>query len=176
MPDTPPGFDAGVPAGVGSPSAEACAPPVGRDGPPEAGAAARRKLTLPVTPPALRCPKRGRPTQLVQVNAAADRVDTLCEASSRLPGRYAPRPADASSWRDTLRYMLRLQQRAAPCSTLKQENSNLKHWRAFCEHQNTDVIRPSVYMIAMYGDDAVVAEQLFWAAALPFILNRMSEA
>ena len=119
---------------------------------------------------------RGGAERVVMINAAQDRAQGLAEASARLPGRYAPRPADPSDWLNTLRNMLQLQRRAAPVNTLKQENSNLKHWRAWCEHNNTDVVRPSVHLAATYGDDAVAAEQMFWAAALPFILNRMNEA
>lgn len=143
-------------------------------------AASRRRLTLPATPPALKPLRRSdqaaAAAAAVIVNAADDRAQGLVEASARLPGRLAPRPDDQASWLATVRDMLRLQSRAAPRNTLNQENSNLKHWRAWCDHLNTDIIRPSVHHIASFGDDSVAAEQILWAAALPFIMNRMNEA
>lgn len=185
MPRTPPGFEpAGARLRGGDERGEAprCCPPPFSAAPGVPDADARRRLTLPRTPsPRIMrreaegsCKKHAE--REVLINAAQDRAQGLAEASSRLPGRYAPRPDDPATWIATLRNMLQLQRRAAPRNTLKQENSNLKHWRAWCEHNNTDVIRPSVHLAATYGDDAVAAEQMFWAGALPFIMNRMNEA
>ena len=88
---------------------------------------------------------------------------------------HSLKPRSPSKLLAALRNVLSLQQRAAPKTTLRQDNSALKHWRAVCAEFDTTVMRPSVHYLAGVGEDLASLEQFFWAAALPIILERMQE-
>ena len=108
-------------------------------------------------------------------SAVADRVEHLMQVASSDTSVYALHPASPTLLRRTMESVFRYQQLAAPQSTLDQEESNLRHWRAVCADwgPHTPTTRPSIHDLRRAGQDYVDLESVFWAAALDTIVERM---
>ena len=105
-------------------------------------------------------------------SAIVGRIDQLHGLAQRV--WQMRRPEDA---RGTIERIVRLWHKAAPTTTLDQEDSNLRHWTAYCADMDGGRwIRPSLDDLARRGQEYVLLEQVFWANALPYIMQRQRDA
>ena len=139
-------------------------------------ARARRGVTaalLPESPPGASAPPAPTAAQPPLPPALEQRARDLCALAGAAEAGFGLEPRHAERFLGMLTTVMQLRQRAAPANTLRQEESNMRHWRAVMDTYGLQRIRPSVHTLAARGTDAIELEEALWAVALLEIYARM---